>query len=254
MQIDWWTLVLQAINFFVLVWLLWRFLFRPVKAIIARRQEAAEQAAGKLEDARQDAVAEKERLAADRQTVAEERKQLINKLHEELAREREDILDDARAQARGIIDDAKKAAKEDRRRAKDDLKSDIAALAAEMAAHLLEKASPEVYTTLLLDQLRDRLAGLSDAEKSQLLGNGAEEGASLLVTTAQPLDEAGRNKWSESLRDALPQVAAIDFKEDPDLIAGAELRLPHGVLRFSWADQLRQAQAEMRAEDETGGR
>ena len=44
MQIDWWTLGLQTINVLILVWILSRFLFRPVADIVAsarRRRKAA---------------------------------------------------------------------------------------------------------------------------------------------------------------------------------------------------------------------
>jgi F-type H+-transporting ATPase subunit b len=39
MNFSWWTFALQAANFLILVWLLQRFLFKPVKAIVARRKE-----------------------------------------------------------------------------------------------------------------------------------------------------------------------------------------------------------------------
>ena len=40
MRFDWWTLALQTVNFAVLVWLLHRFLYKPVlRAIDARRAE-----------------------------------------------------------------------------------------------------------------------------------------------------------------------------------------------------------------------
>ena len=38
MRIDWWTLALQTVNVLVLVWLLGRFLFRPVMDIVAKRR------------------------------------------------------------------------------------------------------------------------------------------------------------------------------------------------------------------------
>ena len=41
MRIDLWTLGLQAINALVLIWLLARFLFRPIAAIIAERKALA---------------------------------------------------------------------------------------------------------------------------------------------------------------------------------------------------------------------
>ena len=36
MRIDWWTLALQAVNVLILVWLLGRFLFRPVMDAIVQ--------------------------------------------------------------------------------------------------------------------------------------------------------------------------------------------------------------------------
>ena len=42
MRIDWWTLALQAVNVLILVWLLGRFLFRPVMDAIAARQASAQ--------------------------------------------------------------------------------------------------------------------------------------------------------------------------------------------------------------------
>jgi F-type H+-transporting ATPase subunit b len=37
MTIDWWTLGIQAVNVIILVWLLARFFWRPVAAMIEQR-------------------------------------------------------------------------------------------------------------------------------------------------------------------------------------------------------------------------
>ena len=41
MRIDWWTLGLQTVNVLILVWILSRFLFRPVVAILEERRATA---------------------------------------------------------------------------------------------------------------------------------------------------------------------------------------------------------------------
>ena len=50
MQIDWWTIALQSVNFAVLAWLLHRFLYRPVMGLADRRRQevkaAFDEAAG----------------------------------------------------------------------------------------------------------------------------------------------------------------------------------------------------------------
>ena len=52
MRIDWWTLALQAINVVILVWLLARFLFRPVMGAITARQTAMDQLLADAESAK----------------------------------------------------------------------------------------------------------------------------------------------------------------------------------------------------------
>ena len=47
MEIDWWTLAIQTVNFLVVVWLLSRFLYRPVRRMIEAR-EAAKKASGEI--------------------------------------------------------------------------------------------------------------------------------------------------------------------------------------------------------------
>ncbi len=81
MHIDWSTLALQTINALVLVWLLARFLFRPVAEIVAERQDAARNADRRCERGggrrltRREAAAreEAERIAGARARRAERR-------------------------------------------------------------------------------------------------------------------------------------------------------------------------------------
>ncbi|HVY48233.1 MAG TPA: ATP synthase F0 subunit B, partial [Minicystis sp.] len=41
MHVSVWNVAFQVVNFLVLAWLLQRFLFKPVRAVLAKRQEAA---------------------------------------------------------------------------------------------------------------------------------------------------------------------------------------------------------------------
>ena len=62
MQIDWWTLALQTINVLVLVWILARFLFRPLREIVVRRQAKAD---ALLTEASREAESRRKREAAE---------------------------------------------------------------------------------------------------------------------------------------------------------------------------------------------
>src|SRR5580704_8990409 len=84
MSIDWWTLSLQTVNIVILIWLLQRFFWRPVAAMIAERRVAAQKALADAEAARDKAKLD----LID-----------INKTRVGFAAEREKILAEARATA-----------------------------------------------------------------------------------------------------------------------------------------------------------
>jgi F-type H+-transporting ATPase subunit b len=102
MEIDWWTLALQTVNFLVVVWLLSRFLYRPVRRMIEAR-EAADRAAA--EDA-QKKTEEAENLRADYERRLTEFDELMRgreaELHYAMQREREQALSDARKDAEDV--------------------------------------------------------------------------------------------------------------------------------------------------------
>ncbi len=50
MELSWSTFVLELINFLVLVWILKRFLYKPILEVIARRKAGIEQVRAEAED------------------------------------------------------------------------------------------------------------------------------------------------------------------------------------------------------------
>src|SRR5260370_27174717 len=77
MQIDWWTLGLQAVNALVLIWLLAHFLFRPVVDAIAARQKATGQLLADAKAAKTAAERERDKAAAETARLAEHRSQAL---------------------------------------------------------------------------------------------------------------------------------------------------------------------------------
>src|SRR5271165_6714309 len=96
MLIDWFTVGAQAINFIILVWLLKRFLYKPIlDALDAREKriaaELADADAKKAEAAKERDEFRHKNEAFDRQRVA-----LLSKANEEAKAERRRLLDEAR--------------------------------------------------------------------------------------------------------------------------------------------------------------
>lgn len=241
MQIDWWTLALQTINFLIVVWLLGRFLYQPIKRVIAEREAADHKAAEMADEKVKAAEAARASFESRQAELAETQRQNEARLHAEMETERRVMLDAAEKEAAKILADAKDRLDRERKQALDDLSAQIADLAGDLARKALEDGA------LTGDALRQSVLDHLDASPADLADLRTDlSGHALTIATAAALPETDQRDW----RDALAQRfdgATITFQTDPALLGGAELRFPHAVLSFSVADRLRQAANALKA-------
>lgn len=249
MQFDWWTFALQAVNFVVLVWLLSRFLYRPVKEIIAKREALADQAFKDADKVKQDAEAERRSLEEARAKLTAERQEMLKTIHDDLEAERSKVLEAAKREADELLETARTSIAKERRTALADLKEQVASLAVELASEILSKAGAGSPSGLFLDQLEERLRDLPEDERERLRRDLSKNGARLTVVTASPLSSDEQAQWSGRLAARLENKAGVDFLVDPAIVGGAELRFPHAALKLTWADQLRAAQDRIRSDE-----
>jgi F-type H+-transporting ATPase subunit b len=77
MHVDWTTVGLQVVNFLFALWILNRWLFRPVMANMARRDEAVKKRLSAAERALRDAEDEKKRLGREYDSLHSKRERML---------------------------------------------------------------------------------------------------------------------------------------------------------------------------------
>lgn len=241
MQIDWWTLLLQAINFLILVWLLWRFLYRPVREVVEKRRQVAEEALAEADTKKEEAEAAKQRYEDDRAHLAEERRQMLKQAHADLEKEREAALQEAQKQAEAMLEEARQTIAKERGEALTEIRDQVAEMAAGLAADILRKTAGAAPGEGLLTQLEQRLEALPDNERARLANDVAADGGYLEVVTAAPLSAGNQATWAERLGTCLDAGDKVRFATDPEVLGGAALHFPHAVLSLTWAEQLQKA-------------
>ena len=239
MHIDWWTLALQTVNFLIVMWLLTRFLFQPVRRMIENR-EAADRAATDAADAK---AREAERVRQDYEAKRAELEEAMQKreaeLHASMAEKRDAELSAAHAEAERMRAAARARIAQEEETAFEELKTRIVELAEALATRAIEGRGidPEVD----LDTLRKMLSALPTAERAGLVADLRQARRGLSVAVAASLPESSQEQWRKALVEELGSELQVTFEEDPSLIGGAELRFPHAVLSASVADRLRRA-------------
>jgi len=241
MQIDWWTLGLQALNFLVLVWLLWRFLYKPVRGVIDKRKELAEQAFSKAGKKEQEAEAARQHFEQELARQADERQKMLNMAHKQLESERTGIMEEARQEAHKLIKAARETIAKERQAALKQLRTDVAELAVDLASTVMQEGGPKLSSETALEQLETQLKSLSPDELDRLIDDLRADDANLVIVTATPLDVDDQSRWRQRIADCLGDYGNLGFATDPGILGGAELHLPHSVLRYTWAGQLQLA-------------
>jgi len=233
MTFDWATLALQTINFLILVWLLRRFLYRPVLAAIDQRRAdtlAAQERAAEAE--RKGQAAEQEWHRRSEELVAEAAGRRRD-AEAEAASRGEAVVAEARRQAERILVEAREAVATEREAAAIGLKAQAGEVATVLAARLLDVVAPGVGAAPFLVLLAERLSAMDPAERA-LLGTGPKR-----IEVAPPLSAEAQEEWTRRLAGVLGEVS---FADAPGLIAGARLATGSAALEVSWAEALVRAQ------------
>ncbi|HEX3208782.1 MAG TPA: hypothetical protein VHQ91_05360, partial [Geminicoccaceae bacterium] len=128
MHIDWWTLLLQAANFLVLVWLLQHFFYRPVLGIIADRQQRTESVIAEANAARAAAEQLRAELEQRRDAIGKERDQALEQAHASARAESQRVLEKARADAEKLLAEDRQRLVRERAEAADALRQEAGEL------------------------------------------------------------------------------------------------------------------------------
>jgi F-type H+-transporting ATPase subunit b len=238
MLIDWFTVGAQVLNFLVLVWLLRRFLYKPILAAIDARETAI---AAKLADAAaKQAKAEAERVDFENKNKAfeGERNALLIKATDEAKTEHDHLLADAHKEADDLRLQQATALRNDGAK----LESAITHLAQGEVFGIARKTLADLSTASLEAQMSDaflrRLRAMDGAAKATLGAalTTATEPAHLRSAFDLPAEQKGaiQTALNESFSAAIP----LQFETVPDTICGIELTANGQKLSWSIADYL----------------
>lgn len=238
MLIDWFTVGAQLLNFLILVWLMKRFLYRPIlSAIDAREARIAQELA---EAATTKATAEKERADFQHKNEAfdEERAGLLHAATEEAKAERQRLLDVARTAADALLAKQHQSQQQEvanftqalRRKAQAEVFALARATLSDLADAGLEQRAIEVFIA--------RLRALEPAAREQLTVALQAATEPALVRSAFALPAEQQAEIQRALNETVSADVPLRFDVVPALVSGIELTAPGQKLGWSIAQYL----------------
>ena len=223
MLIDWFTVGAQALNFIILVWLLKRYLYKPILNAVDTREKRI---AAQLADAdakRADAQKERDAFEHKNADFDQQRAGLLSKAKQEASAERQRLLDEARAAADALSAGRQEALRSDavnldqaiRRQTQQEVFAIARKALADLASASLEARMSEVFT--------QRLRSMDSKAKEGFAKALATAPQPALVRSVFDLPEAQRAAIQQTANEVFSTDVQLRFETSPDLISGIEL-------------------------------
>ena len=238
MLIDWFTVGAQAINFIILVWLLKRFLYKPIiDAVDAREKRVAAELAD-ADAKKAEAKKERDEFQHKNEAFDQQRVALLSKVTEEAKAERQRLLGEARQAAEAL----NATQQETLRREARNLSGAISRQTRQEVFAIARKALMDLATTSLEERLAEvftcRLREMDGKAKADLAEALKSASDPALVRSAFELPAKQRTAIQNALNETFSVNIDIRFETAPDLICGIELTANGQKVAWSIADYL----------------
>jgi len=254
MQIDWLTVTAQIANFLVLVWLLQRFLYRPIIRAMARREGRIETRLSEAKAARVEVEAEAARLRERQQALETSREEILREARREAATLRARLEEDIREEM--------EARRSTWRTNLDDEREAFAARLRQRAGHqvidIVGRVLRDYVGGDVADQVAgtfaDRLAALDADERDKLVRAAARADGPARVDSGMALKPDARSQITRAIHACAARDIEVEYREDADLLLGIRLTIGEQTVEWSAARFLHRLETTLDEVIEGSGR
>lgn len=224
MLINWFTIIAQIINFLILVWLLKKFLYKPVLKAIDDREKLVRDQLNQAKNEMELAEKEKSEFQEKNNEMIQARKTKLEAIEQEVLTERKKQFEDIRQEAREL----KEKWQQSIQVSKEKLAQTLSEKIRTESLLIVGKSLQELADSTMEDQIiRKFLSTLKTTLEKNPQWNTLlkKSNAEIKITTAFDLNETQKKQIIDVLSHALESASPIHFLVSKDLIAGMELEL-----------------------------
>ena len=238
MLIDWFTIFAQVINFLILVWLLKRFLYKPILNAIDEREKRIAKELADADAKKAEAKAERDEFQHKNEEFDKQRASLLDKATAEAKTERKRLLDEARQAADLLSSQRQETLKTDAHNLNQALsrraQQEVFAIARKALTDLAGENLEERMVGIFIQRLRD-MDSQTKADLAEALKTATD---SALVRSAFALPAAQQAAIQKALNEIFSAEIRLRYETAADLVSGIELSAGGHKIAWSIADYL----------------
>ena len=238
MKVNWFTVIAQVINFLILVWLLKKFLYKPILNAVNQREKKIKDQLKDAEDKKANAQKEKDDFKKKNEDFDQQKKSLIDKAVADANTEKQKLIEEAKSEANTLRINLENSTKE--KQENDNIA--IAEKTQKLVFAITRKALADIATISLEEQSANtftkNLKELKEDEKKQFNDAFKSNSNAILVKSAFELPEKQKAEIHDAINIILSADAQLQFKTAPEIISGIELSTNGYKLSWSFSEYL----------------
>ncbi len=238
MTIDPFTFVLEIVNFLVLLWLLHRFLYRPIQEAIAQRRQTLNQELVAAQQREEEALALKSKFEQSIADWEKEKARQEDALQLELGKRQAAALTKVREAAEAERIRLQSLSQQELESQRHQAQLQAAQAALQLSSRMLQRLAGSALDQSLLQMLSADLEQLPESDRSRLQAAFSRTREPVAVTTARILDQELQQRLIESLSAVLASDIRCSFNLDPELLSGYRIVIGDQVVHANLGEEL----------------
>jgi F-type H+-transporting ATPase subunit b len=235
MKFDIWTFLFQTINFIVLLFILKRLLFKPVRDILQKRRDLVRDSLEKVELMQKEALALKEEQQAEMERLKELKVRMVDEMRADVMEEKKRMLAKAGQDAAERVEKAMALFEKEKAGFEAGLKERAVETVHLFSTNLLRDIADEELHRGIWRRLRNELERMSRDIAARAMH---DEEVKIELASAYLLGEEEMGALQSALEKELSRKVTIHQTIDETLIAGVKLRSGDLVYDSSVAGQV----------------
>jgi len=252
MGLDWWTFTAQIVNLFVLIWLLKRFLYRPILEAIDKRQAEINAQVKSAQQAKEEAEKEKAEWEAERAQFDSMRQKRLNAL----AQEEQDLRKQATLDIRKVEREKRSELQQSLNIEMETLQDEIRTLVGKQFLTLSQKVFRELTEDAPMDAvvktIQNKIRTLSKKQKFEIEKSLSKQNI-ISISTSIALSKNQQKSLLQILKKtwAISTKTRFVWETNSDLILGIEIRIGNSLLEWNLKNYLDELTTNIHSVTET---
>ena len=238
MLINWFTVIAQIINFLILVFLLQRFLYKPIMQTIKKRQTMIEARWQDAEIAQEEAQREAGTYRQQQEKLRQQQETMTAQMVQKVEEQHNQLLTKARQEVEEMQKKWKEALLQEQNDFIRSLRQQIAEQTHVIARQALQDLANADLEQQMIASFCQRLQNIDENQKQIITQSLQDSHQPIIIKSSFEISPESRQQITKALQIQIVSNNPLEFQTSPDLICGIQVKLAAYVISWNLDDYL----------------